>query len=71
MTTSLGRRSRFGIDCVRCRNDLIAPERSEYCSHGVVRHVWHCCECGCRFESVVSLVVLHSDAMKPHAPEVA
>jgi hypothetical protein len=36
-----------------------------------VRHVWHCCECGCRFESVVSLVVLHSDAMKPHAPEVA
>jgi hypothetical protein len=27
------RRSTFGIECVRCKDELIAPERSEY-RHG-------------------------------------
>ena len=36
------RRSTFGINCVRCKDELIAPERSEY-RHGThIRHLWYC-----------------------------
>ena len=48
------RRSKFGMACVRCSNELIAPEWSEYRNERQVRHLWHCWECDFRFESLVS-----------------
>ena len=38
-------RSLFGMDCIRCGNDLIAPENSEYLDYQLIRHVWHCPMC--------------------------
>jgi hypothetical protein len=55
MTTILSnRRSKFGMTCVQCSNELIAPEWSEYRNERQVRHLWHCWECDFRFESLVS-----------------
>jgi len=48
------RRSSFGANCVRCANELIAPERSEYRDEGQIRHFWHCSRCDCSFEVVPS-----------------
>jgi hypothetical protein len=50
--TAPKRRSSFGTCCVRCGDDLIAPERSEYREEGQIRHFWHCSRCGCFFEVV-------------------
>jgi hypothetical protein len=51
------RRSTFGINCVRCKDELIAPERSEY-RHGTqIRHMWYCSNCGTSFESLESIPV--------------
>ena len=44
-------RSLFGVNCVRCSNELIAPEKSEYLDDRAIRHRWHCCKCGVRFQS--------------------
>jgi hypothetical protein len=53
-TTASKRRFRFGISCVHCDNELIAPEWSEYRHERQVHHVWRCSRCDCRFESIVS-----------------
>ena len=45
-------RSSFGTNCVRCDNELIAPERSEYRDEGQIRHFWRCCRCDCSFEVI-------------------
>ncbi len=51
------RRSTFGINCVRCKDELIAPERSEY-RHGTqIRHLWCCSNCETSFESLESIPV--------------
>jgi hypothetical protein len=51
------RRSTFGINCVRCKDELIAPERSEY-RHGThIRHLWYCSNCETSFESLESIPV--------------
>ena len=51
MTTILFHRlSKFGITCVQCNNEVIAPERSEYRNERQVRHLWRCGECDFRFE---------------------
>jgi len=47
-------RSSFGMSCVQCDNELIAPEWTEYRNKRQVHHVWHCWRCDCRFESLVS-----------------
>ena len=44
----------FGMTCVQCRGDLIAPEWSEYRNERQIRHLWHCWECDFCFESLVS-----------------
>jgi uncharacterized protein with PIN domain len=55
MTTILSsRRSKFGMTCAQCSNELIAPEWSEHQNERQVRHFWHCWECDFCFESVVS-----------------
>jgi hypothetical protein len=52
-TTASKRRSRFGVCCAHCDNELIAPEWSEYRSERQVHHVWHCLKCDCSFETIV------------------
>jgi hypothetical protein len=46
------RRSSFGTICVRCDNELIAPERSEYWDGGQIRHFWYCSRCDYSFEVI-------------------
>ena len=54
MTTILSRRrSKYGISCVQCSNELIAPEWSEYRNGRQVHHVWHCPKCSACFGSLV------------------
>src|SRR5271169_4596417 len=43
--------SMFGASCVRCSNQLIAPEKSEYLDDRLIRHIWHCPKCHARFEA--------------------
>jgi hypothetical protein len=43
-------RSSFGVDCVQCDNDLIAPERSEHRDERHILHLWRCPKCDCCFE---------------------
>jgi hypothetical protein len=51
------RRSTFGLNCVRCKDELIAPEKSEY-RHGThIRHLWCCSNCETSFESLESTPV--------------
>jgi hypothetical protein len=60
MTTILSnRRSKFGMTCVQCDNELIAPEWSQYQNERQIRHLWHCLECDLCFESVVSFPALN------------
>ena len=51
------RRSTFGISCVRCDEELIAPDRSEYRAGTHIRHLWHCPKCSARFESIEQIPV--------------
>ena len=47
------RRSSYGMSCVRCDNELIAPEWTEHRNERHIRHFWQCGKCHCRFETVV------------------
>lgn len=44
--------SDFGTNCIKCRNELIAPEKSEYWDRGHIRHLWLCPRCMTCFESL-------------------
>jgi uncharacterized protein with PIN domain len=58
MTTMVSnRRSTFGISCVRCNDELIAPEKSEYRDGTHIRHLWLCPKCAAYFESVEQIPV--------------
>jgi hypothetical protein len=48
------RSSSFGLECIQCCDDVIAPEGSECRNERQVHHFWHCPKCDCRFESLVS-----------------
>ena len=41
----------FGIQCVRCNHEIIAPHKSEFLDDKVIRHLWHCPRCEAWFES--------------------
>src|SRR4029077_10858093 len=41
----------FGIHCVRCDYEIIAPHRTELLDDRVIRHLWQCPRCKARFES--------------------
>ena len=45
----------FGLQCVRCNHEMIAPRNSEFLADGVIRHVWHCPKCKARFEIISSV----------------
>ncbi len=51
-TMVLERRPSFGINCIRCSNELIAPEKSEYHHGSHIRHLWLCLKCMTGFESI-------------------
>src|ERR1700733_3577355 len=41
----------FGMRCVRCDHEIIAPRETELLDDRVIRHLWHCPGCKARFES--------------------
>jgi hypothetical protein len=41
----------FGMSCVRCSHEIIAPRETELLDDKVIRHLWHCPNCKARFES--------------------
>jgi hypothetical protein len=51
VTKVLDPRSMFGMSCVECGNDLIAPEKSEHLEDTRIRHIWRCQKCRVRFEA--------------------
>ena len=44
--------SSFGMKCVQCSKQLIAPQSSEYRNERDIRHVWRCPKCDCCFETI-------------------
>ena len=63
-TIASDRRSRFGMKCVQCDNELIAPEWSEYRSKHQNRHLWRCWKCDCCFETIVNTTSIEDNAAK-------
>ena len=53
-------------DCIRCVEQLIAPDRCKYADEEFVCYLWTCPKCGCQFESSVCL---YQEA-QPLAPEI-
>jgi len=45
------KRRMFGIHCVRCDYEIIAPHKAELLDDKLIRHLWHCPNCEARFES--------------------
>jgi hypothetical protein len=41
----------FGIQCVRCDHEIIAPRKAEFVDDQLIRHIWHCPCCKAVFES--------------------
>ena len=41
----------YGIQCVRCNHEIIAPRKTELLDDKVIRHLWHCPRCEALFES--------------------
>ena len=56
-TTASARRSSFGMSCVHCDTELIAPEWTEHRSDRHIRHLWHCWKCDCHFETIVDTMM--------------
>jgi hypothetical protein len=46
------RRSSFGMDCLQCGNELIAPESSGYGDERRVLHHWRCAKCDYGFDLI-------------------
>jgi RNase P subunit RPR2 len=57
-------RSTFGMTCVQCDNELIAPEWSEYRSKNQNRHLWRCWKCDCCFETIVNTESMEDNALR-------
>jgi hypothetical protein len=49
------RRSSFGMKCVHCGDELIAPAWTEYRNERQIHHVWQCWSCACCFETIVEV----------------
>jgi hypothetical protein len=60
-TIASARPSSFGLRCVHCDNELIAPEWTEHSSERHIRHLWHCRKCDCRFETVIDTNKMTTD----------
>ena len=51
LLTMMKKRRMFGIHCVRCDYEIIAPSQTELLDDKLIRHLWHCPNCKARFES--------------------
>jgi transcription elongation factor Elf1 len=49
-------RSKFGAECGRCGEEIIAPESSGFLAEGQIRNFWCCSYCGHEFETSVDVV---------------
>jgi hypothetical protein len=58
-------RSSFGMNCVQCDNELVAPEWSEYRGKRHIHHLWHCWKCDFRFEIIVDTMLVTRDGFSP------
>jgi hypothetical protein len=47
--------SRPTIECGKCGEQLLVPERSEYIDECSVRHFWVCEACDCAFETTTRM----------------
>ena len=56
-TVVSNRRSSFGMRCLHCDNELIAPEWTEHRNERYIRHLWRCWKCDCSFETIVDTKV--------------
>ena len=45
----------FGMRCVRCDYEIIAPHKTELLDDNVIRHLWHCCRCKAYFKILSAL----------------
>ena len=68
------KRHMFGIHCVRCDHEIIAPGKTELVDDKLIRHLWDCPNCKARFESfprftknarLVKEVVMKVDVFPP------
>ena len=69
----------FGMRCVRCDHEIIAPIEAELLDDKVIRHLWHCPCCKARFESfprfpndakLVKEVMKSVDVFPPTEPDI-
>ena len=61
MSKGANRSSSFGMKCVQCGTELIAPEGSEHWNERHVRHLWRCQKCNCCFETAVLISTVSSN----------
>jgi hypothetical protein len=62
------RRSTFGMTCVQCHEEQIAPDKSEYrAGTHIPHHLWHSSNCSPRFESIeqIPIEVMMADDIFP------
>jgi hypothetical protein len=64
------RRSSFGMSCLQCGNELIAPEWSEFRSKQQNRHLWRCWKCDYCFETIVSTKSAEDLAIRDEIPSM-
>jgi hypothetical protein len=62
--------SSYGAVCPKCREWLLAPERSEFIAADRIRHCWSCCRCAHRFETVLDLAAARAGAEFSLSPEL-
>jgi hypothetical protein len=43
--------SPYGITCIQCNDNLIAPDWSRYVREHHISHLWYCERCGHQFET--------------------
>lgn len=48
LLTMMKKRRMFGIHCVRCDYEIIAPSQTELLDDKLIRHLWHCPNCKAR-----------------------
>jgi DNA-directed RNA polymerase subunit RPC12/RpoP len=67
MATTVPDRLSILIQCVRCGNELIAPEKSELRDGRYIGHLWLCPKCHAKFETLESVPVeaLTADDVAP------
>ena len=53
----------FGIQCIRCNHEIIAPHGAELLDDKVIRHLWHCPSCNAQIR-ILSAISEGSEVRK-------